>query len=127
MSYATKAADRKLGVWLKWWSDIDGGQLPLYLSVFLTIPIVNLVAIGLCVVGKPTESQPRKLLNLGRCFQILIAPISSNKLHYILLNTVMRAPQSFFSETDTGKILNMFSQDMTLIEGPCPQVPVSLY
>lgn len=31
-----------------------------------------------------------------------------------------RAPQSFFSKTDTGSILNRFSQDMTLIESSLP-------
>ncbi|ETS74387.1 hypothetical protein PFICI_14253 [Pestalotiopsis fici W106-1] len=31
-----------------------------------------------------------------------------------------RAPQSFFSATDTGSILNRFSQDMTIIEGQLP-------
>lgn len=33
---------------------------------------------------------------------------------------IIRAPQSFFSVTDSGSILNRFSQDMTLIEGQLP-------
>lgn len=37
-----------------------------------------------------------------------------------MLTCVRRAPQSFFSSTDSGSILNRFSQDMTLIEGTLP-------
>ncbi|KAK0702282.1 ABC transporter [Lasiosphaeris hirsuta] len=89
-------------IWLKWWSDIKGGQLPLYLSIYMILPILNCMAIGAFVWS----------------FLIYIAPSSANKLHYILLNSVMRAPQSFLSSTDSGKLLNMFSQDMSLIESP---------
>lgn len=31
-----------------------------------------------------------------------------------------RAPQSFFTETDNGSLLNRFSQDMTIIESQLP-------
>lgn len=48
---------------------------------------------------------------------MLITPKSGAKLHKILLDSVMRAPQSFFDKTDSGLILNRFSQDMTLIDG----------
>ena len=49
-----------------------------------------------------------------------ITPKSGVSLHRVLLNSVMRAPQSFFDETDSGVTLNRFSQDMTLIDGPLP-------
>lgn len=32
----------------------------------------------------------------------------------------MGAPQSFFDETDSGLVLNRFSQDMTLIDASLP-------
>ena len=35
-------------------------------------------------------------------------------------NYTSRASQAFFSVTDSGSILNRFSQDMTLIEGQLP-------
>jgi len=47
---------------------------------------------------------------------ILVSPGAANKLHAILLKSMMRAPQSYFSATDTGILVNMFSQDMTQIE-----------
>jgi ATP-binding cassette subfamily C (CFTR/MRP) protein 1 len=40
---------------------------------------------------------------------------------------VMRAPQSFFDETDSGVTLNRFSQDMTLIDGQLPAAAVMAF
>lgn len=45
-------------------------------------------------------------------------PKSATNLHQILLDTVMKAPQSFFDGADTGVTLNRFSQDMELITSP---------
>ena len=53
-----------------------------------------------------------------------VTPISGAGLHKILLRSVMRAPQSFFDETDSGITLNRFSQDMTLIDGQLPSSAV---
>lgn len=53
-----------------------------------------------------------------------ITPKSGVILHRILLKSVMRAPQSFFDETDSGITLNRFSQDMTLIDGQLPSSAV---
>jgi len=44
-------------------------------------------------------------------------PKSSAQLHKQLLHAVMRAPYSFFVNTDSGVTLNRFSSDMSLIEG----------
>lgn len=51
-----------------------------------------------------------------------ITPESGARLHKVLLQSVMGAPQSFFDETDSGVTLNRFSQDMTIIDG---QLPIS--
>ncbi|PNP85151.1 hypothetical protein FNYG_01380 [Fusarium nygamai] len=45
---------------------------------------------------------------------------SSNNLHEQLLNSVCRAPLHFFTSTESGSILNRFSQDMTLIDMSLP-------
>ncbi|KAH8885459.1 putative ATP-binding cassette transporter [Thozetella sp. PMI_491] len=87
-------------IWLKMWSEVNGTQIALYAPVYLILPFITVLGLG----------------GFAWSFLILIAPASSNKLHHILLKAVMRAPQSFFSATDTGSILNRFSQDMTLIE-----------
>lgn len=39
-------ANKSLDLWLKWWSDANGGKLPLYLSVYIVLPIINCTAIG---------------------------------------------------------------------------------
>lgn len=51
---------------------------------------------------------------------VKIVPRSGLKLHWILLSTVTAASLSYFATTDAGIILNRFSQDMTIIDGPLP-------
>jgi len=50
----------------------------------------------------------------------VISPRTSKSLHNGLLHTVMRAPQAFFAETDTGITLNRFSQDMQMVDRQLP-------
>ncbi|KAK0390693.1 hypothetical protein NLU13_0196 [Sarocladium strictum] len=57
---------------------------------------------------------------------ILIAPDSGLELHRRLLSIIVGAPLSFFSMTDTGSILNRFSQDMQLIDQSLPPAILSL-
>ncbi|MCJ1360247.1 MAG: hypothetical protein MMC33_010250 [Icmadophila ericetorum] len=88
-------------IWLQWWTNVGGGQLPLYVTIYFLLAVLNSVSNG------------------GYVWSIFvhIAPSTGWKFHHRLLNAVMRAPQSFFTKTDIGTILNRFSQDMTLIEG----------
>ncbi|EPE07201.1 abc transporter [Ophiostoma piceae UAMH 11346] len=46
--------------------------------------------------------------------------LSGAKLHHEALQTVVRAPLRFFTTTDNGVITNLFSQDITLIDGDLP-------
>ncbi|KAH8647275.1 P-loop containing nucleoside triphosphate hydrolase protein [Xylariales sp. PMI_506] len=50
-------------------------------------------------------------------------PRSSINLHERLLRALLQAPYWFFVSTDSGQILNRFSQDMTLL---CLQLPFAL-
>ncbi|KAI1875114.1 uncharacterized protein JN550_002543 [Neoarthrinium moseri] len=45
-----------------------------------------------------------------------VAPHSGLVLHSRLLSTVLSAPLSYFSKTDSGEILNRFSQDIQLVD-----------
>ncbi|RDW58714.1 hypothetical protein BP6252_13190 [Coleophoma cylindrospora] len=56
------------------------------------------------------------------CWHLMVnlVPRTSGTLHRILLNTTLRAPMSFFSNTDTGVTLNRFSQDLELIDMELP-------
>ncbi|KAG9229339.1 P-loop containing nucleoside triphosphate hydrolase protein [Amylocarpus encephaloides] len=53
------------------------------------------------------------------CFRTMIQ-VSGSKLHKAALNTMVNAPLSFFATTDVGVVLNLFSQDMTLIDNELP-------
>ncbi|KAH8681655.1 putative ATP-binding cassette transporter [Xylariales sp. PMI_506] len=91
-------------VWLNWWTAAGGGHIGYYLGVY--VAFAALASFG----------------QWGYLWAILclISPRTGRKLHYTLLKTVMNAPQSFFSSTDSGTLLNRFSQDMTLIESQLP-------
>lgn len=86
--------------WLVWWTEANGHQTAKYISVYI-------------------------ILGVASCFfrawlmwwlLLWISPRSSIKLHQILLDTTMKAPQSFFAQNDTGVTLNRFSQDIGLID-----------
>ncbi|KAM3516753.1 hypothetical protein NHJ13051_009617 [Beauveria bassiana] len=53
-------------------------------------------------------------------FLLIGIPQSANRLHSLLLRSVMNAPLSFFTSIDNGVTLNRFSQDMTLIDQVLP-------
>ena len=91
-------------IWLKLWADAEGEDVAKYISVY--------VLLGCCAI----------VTNFGYLSTILvkITPESGARLHFNLLRTVMRAPQSFFASTDTGETLNRFSQDMTLVDHDLP-------
>ncbi|TKW49435.1 Canalicular multispecific organic anion transporter 2 [Colletotrichum tanaceti] len=57
---------------------------------------------------------------------IRIAPDSGANLHRRLLSTIVRAPLSYFSTTDTGVILNRFSQDIQLVDRQLPPAILSI-
>ncbi|KAI1763558.1 putative ABC transporter [Hypoxylon sp. FL1150] len=52
--------------------------------------------------------------------QIRLAPRSGLEIHQYLLETVIRAPLSYFSKTESGSILNRFSQDIQLVDKQLP-------
>jgi ABC-type multidrug transport system fused ATPase/permease subunit len=52
-------------------------------------------------------------------------PRASNGLHLRLLDTVLGAPLSFFSRTDSGTTLNRFSQDLTTIDNELPNALIA--
>ncbi|KAE8391677.1 P-loop containing nucleoside triphosphate hydrolase protein [Aspergillus alliaceus] len=97
-------------VWLSKWTEAGGGQLPLYLSVYIILALAASVLVVGCIWVIFLELMPK----------------SAIRLHWSLLNTVIRAPLSFFSTTDSGVTLNRFSQDMTLVDLALPISLMSL-
>ncbi|CZR62077.1 related to multidrug resistance protein [Phialocephala subalpina] len=55
-----------------------------------------------------------------------MVPRSAEVLHARLLKTVMEAPLTFFTKTDTGQTTNRFSQDMTVLDAELPYSLVDL-
>ncbi|KAG4267241.1 hypothetical protein FPRO04_04853 [Fusarium proliferatum] len=70
-------------------------------------------------IGLVVASMALALLNIDY-FLIVGVEKSSINLHEQLLNSVCRAPLHFFTSTESGSILNRFSQDMTLIDMSLP-------
>ena len=103
-------------VWLKFWSedsDMRKHSTPFYIGIYAMIQSLALSTLLLeAVVG-----------------MLVIIRLSGAALHKTALRTVMAAPLYFFAETDTGVVTNLFSQDMTLIDGELPQalINTSLY
>ncbi|KAF4436891.1 ABC transporter [Fusarium austroafricanum] len=54
---------------------------------------------------------------------IFMTTQSGGHLHRAILDTLVNAPLRFFTTTDFGAVTNLFSQDMTLIDG---ELPISL-
>ncbi|CAI7670419.1 unnamed protein product [Penicillium palitans] len=91
-------------VWLSKWTTAGGGQLPLYISVYVVLALAASLLTIWCIWVVFLELMPK----------------SAIRLHWLLLDTTMQAPLSFFSATDNGVTLNRFSQDMTLIDLALP-------
>ena len=90
--------------WLVWWTEANGHQTARYISVYIVLAMASCF-FRACLMW---------------WVLLWISPRSSIKLHEILLNTTMKAPQSFFAQTDTGVTLNRFSQDIGLIDRILP-------
>lgn len=95
-------------IWLKWWANSDTAhpkqELGYYLGIYVMLGCIAMLA-----------------LILG-CWQMIITmvPKSGENFHRKLLTTVLSAPMLFFSTTDSGAILNRFSQDLQLIDMELP-------
>ncbi|KAI0142611.1 ABC transporter type 1, transmembrane domain-containing protein [Hypoxylon sp. NC0597] len=97
-------------IWLKFWSEAITSNNPtrsnsFYIGIYGLLQIFTLASL---------------LFVSLVCFRTMIS-VSGARLHKEALRTVINAPLSFFTTTDTGVITNLFSQDMTLIDGELPQ------
>ena len=91
--------------WLKFWSDNTFARpTTVYIGIYALLKSSQLVSFG------------------GNGITTLISMITfaGTELHRRALNTVVAAPLSFFTTTDAGVVTNLFSQDLTLIDGDLP-------
>ncbi|KAK6427646.1 hypothetical protein LTR95_015955, partial [Oleoguttula sp. CCFEE 5521] len=95
-------------IWLKYWSEANAVHpnihVGMYLGVYATFGFV--ASIAACAA----------------CWFAFIPMISNSAtgMHEDLLDTVTRAPLSFFVKTNTGTIQNRFSEDMQLLDMQLP-------
>lgn len=102
-------------VWLTFWSDDITSANPDHSNSFF---------LGLYALFQICT--PISLLFMSLiCFRTMVHQ-SGSRLHQDALNTVISAPLRFFSRTDTGTITNLFSQDMTLVDGRLPMALTNL-
>lgn len=95
-------------VWLGWWAAANAmhpkEKVGYYLGIYAMLGVMGLISL------------------IVSCWQIIITmvPQSGENFHYRLLKTVLAAPLTFFSTTDTGVTLNRFSQDLQLVDMDLP-------
>lgn len=108
----TQATFQKIPtLWVRWWSETEqrnpGQQTAMYAGIYALFGAI-------CVLSL--------MAGITMIFVFGI-PRSSNMLHAKLVRAVSQAPYWFFVTTDTGEIINRFSQDMSLL---CLQLPIAL-
>ncbi|KAF5694946.1 major facilitator family transporter [Fusarium denticulatum] len=99
-----------LEYWLQKWTESPGSQTKFYVGGYLILSLLAWAATN----GSMWSTH------------MLIAPRSGAALHRRLLSTVFGAPLLFFSMTETGSILNRFSEDMQLVDKSLPPAILSL-
>lgn len=96
-------------IWLKYWSDDVNTANPGH-SFSFWAGIYFLLGFGAIL----------SLTGLGVSVLQLSVSKAGASLHHGILCTLVRAPLRFFTTTDQGEILNLFSQDLNLIDTELP-------
>ncbi|CAG7951809.1 unnamed protein product [Penicillium salamii] len=95
-------------IWLKWWAQSDTAHPKQELGYYIGIYVMLGCLAMLCLIAGTWQ------------MIIKMVPKSGEFFHRKLLTTVLSAPMLFFSSTDSGAILNRFSQDLMLIDMELP-------
>ncbi|KAF4215006.1 hypothetical protein CNMCM8980_008885 [Aspergillus fumigatiaffinis] len=102
-------------IWVKWWAisneEDPNGRTGYYLGIYAMLGAVGMLSL---IIG---------------CWEMVInmVPKSGESFHRRLLATVLSAPMSFFAATDSGSILNRFSQDLQLIDMELPVAAINTF
>ncbi|KAF5855853.1 hypothetical protein ETB97_008317 [Aspergillus alliaceus] len=101
-------------IWLTYWSDATESVHPThsnsyYAGIYALLQICAIIA----------------LLLLGITLFIVSVKKAGASLHQQALRTLIRAPLSFFTNTDTGVVTNLFSQDLNLIDTELPEATLN--
>jgi ABC-type multidrug transport system fused ATPase/permease subunit len=97
-------------VWLTFWTDENRSHSDAYyIGIYGLLQVCALIALVL----------------LGIAIFITSVKKAGASLHREALDTLMRAPLSFFATTDTGVVTNLFSQDLNLIDTELPEATLN--
>ncbi|GKZ21921.1 hypothetical protein AbraIFM66951_007309 [Aspergillus brasiliensis] len=101
-------------IWLTYWSDATDSVHPAhsdsyYAGIYALLQVCAILA----------------LLLLGVTLFIVSVKKAGANLHQQALRTLMRAPLAFFTNTDTGVVTNLFSQDLNLIDTELPEATLN--
>jgi hypothetical protein len=80
----------KIGIWLKWWSDIDSGRMGLYISVYFLLSFGSILGLGgyaWYVDSQGGVLNPNKNI---RAVAVVIAPATGRSLHKVLLDVILQ-------------------------------------
>nr|XP_036575809.1 ABC multidrug transporter [Colletotrichum truncatum]KAF6782442.1 ABC multidrug transporter [Colletotrichum truncatum] len=93
-------------IWLRIWTErgTNDGNRGDYFGAYLAFCIGTVLFSGLAI----------------GLFFVVVIPHSATRLHWQLLDSVLKAPLWFFTTVDSGVTLNRFSQDMTLVDQTLP-------
>ncbi|GJC78756.1 ABC transporter atnG [Colletotrichum liriopes] len=93
-------------IWLRIWTErgINDGSRGAYFGAYVAFCLATVLLSGLAV----------------GLFFVVVIPHSATRLHWKLLDSLLKAPLWFFTTVDSGVTLNRFSQDMTLVDQTLP-------
>ncbi|KAI1268251.1 ABC transporter [Xylariaceae sp. FL1019] len=100
-------------VWINWWSEantVKGNQnVGYYIGIYTLLGVLGVLGAA------------------GAAWAIFTSVISNTgmQFHSHLVETIMSAPLRFFADTDSGELLNRFSQDLELIDMELPAAMVN--
>ncbi|KAL4875611.1 P-loop containing nucleoside triphosphate hydrolase protein [Aspergillus karnatakaensis] len=102
-------------IWLTYWSNAASLDYPThghayYAGLYALLQVCAMIS----------------LLSLGIALYIFAIKKAGANLHQQALTTLMCAPLSFFTHTDTGVVTNLFSQDLNLIDTELPDATLNV-
>ncbi|KAJ5207697.1 hypothetical protein N7449_002076 [Penicillium cf. viridicatum] len=89
---------------LKWATESPPESLAFYMSLYAAVSSIAWVATS----------------GTAWCAQMIVAVNSGAVLHANLLDRILKAPLSYFTETDLGAIVNRFGQDINVVDKQLP-------
>ncbi|KAG4434582.1 hypothetical protein IFR05_009938 [Cadophora sp. M221] len=101
-------------LWVNWWAESSqrrpNADLGYWIGLYALFSFLAAIFMGLAVFY----------------MYVVLAAKSSNSLHQIILKAAMRAPISFYAATETGELVNRFSQDLRLVDMTLPSALINV-